>query len=34
MTGSDVLFRALADPSRQKLLDALHVNDSQNLPQL
>jgi DNA-binding transcriptional ArsR family regulator len=34
MTGSDVLFRALADPSRRKLLDALNANDAQNLTQL
>jgi len=30
----DVLFKALADPNRRKLLDLLHANDGQNLGQL
>lgn len=30
----DVLFRALADPSRRKLLDQLHAHDGQTLNQL
>jgi len=34
MTESDVLFRALADPSRRKLLDALNANAAQTLTQL
>jgi DNA-binding transcriptional ArsR family regulator len=34
MTDSDVLFRALADPSRRELLDALNANDAQTLTQL
>jgi DNA-binding transcriptional ArsR family regulator len=34
MTDSDVLFRALADPSRRKLLDALNAHDAQTLTQL
>ena len=34
MTGSDALFRALAAPSRRKLLDALNANDAQTLTQL
>jgi DNA-binding transcriptional ArsR family regulator len=31
MKDSDVLFRALADPSRRKLLDALNDHDAQTL---
>lgn len=30
----DLLFKALADPSRRKLLDQLHANDGQTLGQL
>ena len=30
----DRLFKALADPSRRKLLDALHADDGQTLNQL
>lgn len=30
----DLLFRALGDPSRRKLLDQLHANDGQTLGQL
>jgi DNA-binding transcriptional ArsR family regulator len=30
----DQLFKALADPSRRKLLDQLHANDGQTLGQL
>ncbi len=31
---SDRLFRALADPSRRKLLDMLHVHDGRTLGEL
>jgi DNA-binding transcriptional ArsR family regulator len=31
---ADVLFRALADPSRRKLLDLLHAHDGQTLNDL
>ena len=34
MKDADILFKALADPSRRKLLDLLHANDGQNLGQL
>jgi DNA-binding transcriptional ArsR family regulator len=34
MKDSDVLFRALADPSRRKLLDALNDHDAQTLSEL
>jgi DNA-binding transcriptional ArsR family regulator len=34
MNQSDLLFKALADPSRRKLLDLLHGNDAQTLGQL
>lgn len=36
MTGddSDLVFRALADPSRRKLLDALNAHSAQTLTQL
>jgi DNA-binding transcriptional ArsR family regulator len=30
----DLLFKALADPSRRKLLDQLHAHDGQTLGQL
>jgi len=30
----DILFKALADPSRRKLMDLLHANDGQTLNQL
>jgi DNA-binding transcriptional ArsR family regulator len=30
----DTLFKALADPSRRKLMDLLHANDGQTLYQL
>src|SRR5262252_4985211 len=31
---NDVLFRALADPSRRKLLDVLHAHDGRTLSEL
>lgn len=31
---TDRLFKALADPSRRKLLDVLHANDGQTLSEL
>lgn len=31
---TDGLFKALADPSRRKLLDVLHTNDGQTLNEL
>jgi DNA-binding transcriptional ArsR family regulator len=31
---TDVLFKALADPSRRKLLDVLHAHDGQTLNDL
>ena len=31
---TDLLFRALADPSRRKLLDLLHAHDGQTLNEL
>ena len=31
---TDLLFKALADPSRRKLLDVLHANDGRTLNQL
>jgi DNA-binding transcriptional ArsR family regulator len=34
MTDADLVFRALADPSRRKLLDLLNANDAQTLTQL
>jgi DNA-binding transcriptional ArsR family regulator len=34
MNQSDVLFKALADPSRRKLLDRLYANDGQTLSEL
>jgi DNA-binding transcriptional ArsR family regulator len=30
----DLLFKALADPSRRKLLDVLHANDGRTLSEL
>jgi len=34
MDETDLLFKALADPSRRKLLDLLHDNDGQTLGEL
>ncbi len=34
MNDSDLVFRALADPSRRKLLDALNANNAQTLTEL
>ena len=34
MSDADLLFKALADPGRRKLLDRLHANDGQTLGQL
>ena len=34
MTDTDLLFKALADPSRRKLLDLLHAGDAQTLSRL
>jgi DNA-binding transcriptional ArsR family regulator len=34
LSDDDLLFKALADPSRRKLLDQLHANDGQTLGQL
>ncbi len=34
MNPADLLFKALADPSRRKLLDQLYANDGQTLSQL
>ena len=34
MEDIDLLFKALADPSRRKLLDLLHDNEGQTLSQL
>ncbi|HKU88948.1 MAG TPA: metalloregulator ArsR/SmtB family transcription factor [Steroidobacteraceae bacterium] len=31
---ADILFKALADPSRRKLLDQLHAHDGQTLNEL
>ena len=31
---TDLLFKALADPSRRKLLDLLHVHDGRTLNEL
>ena len=31
---TDLLFKALADPNRRKLLDLLHANDGRTLSQL
>ena len=32
--GTDLLFKALADPSRRKLLDLLHAHDGRTLNEL
>ena len=34
MSDADLLFKALADPGRRKLMDRLHANDGQTLGQL
>jgi DNA-binding transcriptional ArsR family regulator len=34
MHDTDLLFRALADPSRRKLLDLLHAHDGRTLSEL
>jgi DNA-binding transcriptional ArsR family regulator len=34
MSDSDLLFRALVDPSRRKLLDSLNAHDAQTLTEL
>jgi DNA-binding transcriptional ArsR family regulator len=34
MSDSDLVFRALADPSRRKLLDALNASNAQTLTEL
>jgi DNA-binding transcriptional ArsR family regulator len=34
MDDTDLLFKALADPSRRKLLDVLHASDGQTLGEL
>ena len=34
MNDADLLFKALADPSRRKLLDLLYANDGQTLGEL
>jgi DNA-binding transcriptional ArsR family regulator len=34
MDDTDLLFKALADPSRRKLLDLLHASDGQTLGEL
>ena len=34
MTDPDLLFKAIADPSRRKLLDVLHEHDGRTLGQL
>jgi DNA-binding transcriptional ArsR family regulator len=34
MNDTDLLFKALADPSRRKLLDLLNANDAQTLSEL
>jgi DNA-binding transcriptional ArsR family regulator len=34
MNDSDLIFRALADPSRRKLFDALNASDAQTLTEL
>jgi DNA-binding transcriptional ArsR family regulator len=34
MNDSDLVFRALADPSRRKLLDALNASNAQTLTEL
>src|SRR5512141_2464974 len=34
MSDADLLFRALADPGRRKLMDRLHAHDGQTLSEL
>ena len=34
MSDADLLFKALADPGRRKLMDRLHANDGQTLTEL
>jgi DNA-binding transcriptional ArsR family regulator len=34
MSAADLLFKALADPGRRKLMDRLHANDGQTLNEL
>jgi DNA-binding transcriptional ArsR family regulator len=34
MSDADLLFKALADPARRKLLDRLHAHDGQTLGEL
>src|SRR5512140_2906297 len=34
MSDADLLFKALADPGRRKLMDRLHANDGQTLGEL
>jgi len=34
MSDSDLLFKALADPSRRRLLDVLHAHDGRTLGEL
>jgi DNA-binding transcriptional ArsR family regulator len=34
MKDADLLFKALADPTRRKLLDLLYANDAQTLSEL
>ena len=34
MSDADVLFKALADPGRRKLMDRLHAHDGQTLSRL
>jgi DNA-binding transcriptional ArsR family regulator len=34
MSDADILFKALADPGRRKLLDRLHAHDGQTLSEL
>ena len=34
MSDTDVLFKALADPGRRKLMDRLHAHDGQTLSEL
>jgi DNA-binding transcriptional ArsR family regulator len=34
MNDTDLLFKALADPSRRKLLDLLHAHDARTLSEL
>ena len=34
MSDADLLFKALADPGRRKLMDRLHAHDGQTLSEL